>query len=347
MRKGVRIGVSRYTSQAHKSTPASQSQRIVGLVNHTALIHRLPCIQRRFVFGDFLQTRQCQLSAQLLRTGVDAIDQAITFHPQQVATKGFEQAIQLREPRDIGPQDLQGDVRRGAWRNHIAWRQVLTDGQHYRVRQSLEGFLLSLAVALLVVEPDVPLRLPAGIGFSRMDRQQYVGIVALGRLAQRLPAVRAECVRRCQQLFGQIRQRQAQRQATVLRGGTHWRCAALIVAKQLGALDPLVQPPDQKRRPVRTPQRQAGTTQAALRGAWIEVDDDMVMLVTILADQLLRVLAQLSDGLALACLRIAGQAQQQGIESPLQRSCALLALLTGNRLSHLIQTLELFGLTGQ
>ncbi len=73
----------------------------------------------------------------------------------------------------------------------------------------------------------------------------------------------------------------------------------------------------------------------------------MVMLVTILADQLLRVLAQLSDGLALACLRIAGQAQQQGIESPLQRSCALLALLAGNRLTHLIQTLELFGLTGQ
>src|SRR3546814_2422798 len=60
-----------------------------------------------------------------LRTGVDAIDQAITFHPQQVATKGFEQAIQLRESRDIGPQDLQGDVRRGAWRNHIAWRQEI------------------------------------------------------------------------------------------------------------------------------------------------------------------------------------------------------------------------------
>ncbi len=124
-----------------------------------------------------------------------------------------------------------------------------------------------------------------------MHRQQHIGIVAFGGLAQRLLAVRAERFGRGEQLLGQIGQRQAQRQSAMLRSGTQRRSAVLAVADQLGAFDPLVQPPAQHARPIRPPQRYAGATQAALGGAGVEVDDDMLTFITILADQLLRIFA--------------------------------------------------------
>ncbi|MCY1440523.1 hypothetical protein D9M71_568030 [compost metagenome] len=92
-------------------------------------------------------------------------------------------------------------------------------------------------------------------------------------------------------MFFEVRQRQAQRQATVLRGLAQGSGGFLAVAHQAGALAGAVQPPGEDGRAVGAPQRHAGLAQAALGGHRVEVHHQGLAFVTVLADELLRVLA--------------------------------------------------------
>ena len=70
----------------------------------------------------------------------------------------------------------------------------------------------------------------------------------------------------------------------------------------------------------------------------IELDQQRVAFITVLADDLLRILAQAFQASALQRLGITGQAQHQGLQGLLHGRVAAFRLLIRHRLTHLVQT---------
>ncbi|MNR19812.1 hypothetical protein D3C85_1366240 [compost metagenome] len=183
-----------------------------------------------------------------------------------------------------------------------------------------------------------------------MHREQRISVVAFRCIAQRRRVRAFQRRRRRHQLLTQIRQRQAQWQATVLRRSTQRRGAGLTIAHQARTFGGVVQPPAEDRRPIRAPQRQPRTTQRLLGGGRVKINLQYFRrpgLKAVLTDDLLRVLAQGRQPRALRRLGITGQAQHQGIQRALGGLIALLGRLTGDRLAHLIKAFDGFGMTGE
>ena len=181
----------------------------------------------------------------------------------------------------------------------------------------------------------MPLGLPLAALFTGMHREQGVSVVTLRCPAQwrRVRTFQIRC--RGDNLLIQIRQRQAQRQTTVLCRSTQRRSAGLAIAHQARTLGGIVQPPAQDRRPVRAPQRQPGTAQRLLGGGRVEIDLQHFRragVKAVLTDDLLRVLAQCRQPRTLRSLGIAGQTQHQRIQRSLGRLIAHLRGLTTDRL---------------
>ncbi|MNE82547.1 hypothetical protein D3C80_1792760 [compost metagenome] len=123
--------------------------------------------------------------------------------------------------------------------------------------------------------------------------------------------------------------------------------AALAIADQVRTVAAIVQPPGQNRRAIGAPQRQPGLTQAAVGADGVEIDQQAVFFISVLADDLLRILAQFGQRRALCRLTITGQAQHQGLQGTAQSCVTLLRLLAGDRLADLIQIAHRRRLAGQ
>src|SRR5690606_28827985 len=105
--------------------------------------------------------------------------------------------------------------------------------------------IAALGAALLQVfaEPEPPLGPPLSIPFTGMHRQQAIGGIALGGLAQGIRPARAKVFRRADQLLAEVGQWQAQRQTPVLGGTAQRSGAVLAIADQAAAAAAFVQPP--------------------------------------------------------------------------------------------------------
>ena len=116
------------------------------------------------------------------------------------------------------------------------------------------------------------------------------------------------------------------------------RRRTLTLADQLAAFWRFVEPPGQDHRSIGAPQGQASLTQLLIGAGRIELDQQRVAFITVLADDLLRILAQAFQASALQRLGITGQAQHQGLQGLLHGRVAAFRLLIRHRFTHLIKT---------
>ncbi|MNN45615.1 hypothetical protein D3C81_1599600 [compost metagenome] len=161
----------------------------------------------------------------------------------------------------------------------------------------------------------------------RVHRQQGIGVVALRSTLQRCGVSAFQIGCRGDDLLIQVRQRQAQRQPTMLGGPTQRRGAGLAVTYQARTFCGVIQPPGQNRRPIGTPHRQPRPAQSLLSRTRIEIDFQHFRrpgFKAVLADDLLRIFANRRQPRVLRSLGITGQAQHQGVQRTLSRLFTLL-----------------------
>ena len=183
-----------------------------------------------------------------------------------------------------------------------------------------------------------------------MHRQQRIGAVTLGGLAQRRGVAAFQLLGIGHQLLLQVGQRQAQWQATVLGGAAQGLGAGLAIANQVAAFGVVVEPPAEDRWPVAAPQGQPGLAQGALGAAGVELDHHRFGRARVgadLVDDLLRVLAQLGQRRALRRLGVAGQAQHQGIQGLGGGGGTGFGALPFDGLAHLVEAGDVFRLGGE
>ena len=153
---------------------------------------------------------------------------------------------------------LQQLLRRHPRLDGITRGQTLAHRQHHGIRQGGLIRCLSTALLLLVTDPQAPFGSPLAIIFPGMHGQQGISPVTLGSVLQWGRVAALKVFRRSHQLLTQVCQRQAQRQATMLRGAAQRLGHGLTVTDQARTLDRVVQPPAEQCRTVAAPQRQAG-----------------------------------------------------------------------------------------
>lgn len=312
-----------------------------------AFYHRLR--SRSFTCRDFLQLGQAQLGAQLLGAAIHPINDASAVHAHRLGTERFQQMAEGGVMLEIHALHFQQLITGGsAGLDRKAWCQAFADGQQHGVGQC--GSISAGGGALLafIPQPQAPFGRPLAAVFASMHRQQGIGPITLGRGAQRC-GVRAFKIRGGgDDLFVQVTQRQAQRQTTVLGRATQRLGDGLAITDQAAAFHGIVQPPTEDRWPIAAPQRQARATQRAVGADRVEIHLQAFRragVVAILTDDLLRVFADRRQARAIGGLGVAGQADHQGLQGTLGRLVALLGRLTADRLQHLIETIEGFGIT--
>ena len=175
--------------------------------------------------------RQPQLSAQLLGTAIDLIHATVAVYSHKLPAKRLKQTPQRGITFKGHAVDFQQLLCRNARLDHITRRQTLTHGQHHRIGQRCLIGRLRTALLLLIAQPHPPFGLPLAALFSGMHRQQRIGTVPLGRFTQRRRVGAFNIVDRANQLFAQVRQRQAQWQPPVL------RCTAQRFGRRLPVTD--------------------------------------------------------------------------------------------------------------
>ena len=276
----------------------------------------------------------------MLGTGLHGIVEAIAPHAYQTRAERIEQALQLGIACQCRALDLEGQAGRRFRRGNETSGQAVADGQHHAVCQRVGRSAFSLALLSRIAHPQPPLRLPFAVRLLGVHCQQGIGGITLRGCAQGIGLGGGEVFRGTDDLFVEIRQRQAQRQAAVLRRTLERFGRGLVVTDQGAAIGAFVQPPGQHRRPVGAPARQAGGPQRITGGGRIEIDHQRqrrTIFEGVLADQLLRILQVPRQCRVLRRLRIAGQAHQQGLQGSHQSGIALPGLLRRNRLVDLVE----------